>query len=118
MPFEFILDLLYPLEPTIKKMFGVSAIYIEEKMYFALRQKEEDTLDNGIWVATDLEHHESIKAQFPSLTHLNNVPIKKWLLLHEDHDDFETVATELCELIKKGDSRVGTLPKPKKKKKK
>jgi len=118
MPYEFIFDLLYPLEPTIKKMFGVSALYIDEKIYFALRKKEDNTADNGIWIGTEIEHHESLKKDFPVLTHLHNIPIKKWLLLHEDEDNFEEVTTQICELIKKGDPRIGVLPKPKKKRKK
>ena len=118
MAHDFILDYLYPLVPRIKNMFGNHSIYIGEYIYLATRNSEKNTLDNGIWIGTKLEHHESLKAEFPSITHLRFYKIKKWLLLPVDAADFEEVAIALCELIKAGDPRIGVLPKPKKKKKK
>lgn len=116
MPHEFILDYLYPLEPRIKKMFGNSSLYIGEKIYLATRDSDKNTLDNGIWLGTKIEHHESLMKQFPSLTNLRFYKIKKWLLLPVDAPDFEEVAIEICELIKADDPRVGVIPKAKKKK--
>ena len=113
MPFEFILDHLYPLEPTIKQMFGTHSIYIDDKIYLAARQREKHPEDNGLWIGTSMEHHESLFSQFPSLTYLNSIKMKKWLLLAETVEDFEEVAIEICELIKAGDPRVGVLPKKK-----
>ena len=42
--------------------------------------------------------------------------IKSWLLLSHEVDDFEESANQICEMIRSGDPRVGTIPKPKKKK--
>ena len=54
-----------------------------------------------------IRYHDSLKKQFPSLTHIKLYKIKKWLMLSVDADDFEEVAIEICELIKKGDERIG-----------
>lgn len=116
MPHEFILDYLYPLEPRIKRMFGTHSLYIDDKIYLATRDSEKNELDNGIWIATNIDHHESLIEQFPSLTYLRMIKMRKWLLLPVDVSDFEEVAIGICELIKSGDPRVGVLPKPKKKK--
>jgi len=118
MAHKFIVDYLYPLVPRIKNMFGNHSLYIGDKIYLATRHKEKNPLDNGIWVGTKVEHHESLQKQFPSLTNIRTYNIKKWLLLPVDAEDFEEVAIEICELIKSGDPRVGVVPKPKKKKKK
>ena len=117
MPHEFLLDYLYPLELRVKKMFGNHSIYIGPKIYLATRASEKNPLDDGIWIGTSFEHHESLKTQFPSITNLKLYKVKKWLLLPVDAPDFEEVAIEICELIKADDSRIGVLPKPKKKKK-
>lgn len=115
MPFEFILDHLYPLEPFIRKMFGTHSLYIEEKIYLAARQRDKNPEDNGLWIGTEFQHHESLKSQFPSITYLQTIPLKKWLLLPESAEDFEETAIQICELIKSGDPRIGVLPKGKKK---
>ena len=115
MPHEFILDYLFPLEPQVKRMFGNHSIYIGPKIYLATRKSEKSPLDDGIWIGTSVEHHASLKAQFPSIINLRIYKIKKWLLLPVTVADFEEVAIKICELIKAGDPRIGVLPKPKKK---
>ena len=109
MPFDFILDYLYPLDVFTKKMFGNHAIYIDNKIVLATRDHEKKPIDNGIWIGTAIEHHESLKSQFSSLTHLQLYNIKKWLLLPVDAPDFEETAIEICELIKANDPRIGVL---------
>lgn len=107
MPHDFILDYLYPLSIRTKKMFGNHAIYVDEKIVLATRANTNKPIDNGIWIATKAEHHESLKAQFPSIINLKLYNIKKWLLLPSDSEDFEEVALNLCELIKANDPRIG-----------
>ncbi|MEL6926842.1 MAG: hypothetical protein AAFO94_22570 [Bacteroidota bacterium] len=116
MPYDFILDYLYPLPVRTKKMFGNTSIYIGDKIYLATRKSDKNPLDNGIWIGTALEHHDSLKAQFPSIGHLRIYKIKKWLLLPADAEDFEEVAISLCDLIKQEDPRLGVVPAPRKKK--
>lgn len=113
MPHDFILDLLFPLEVTIKKMFGNHAIYYGDKILMATRENENKSGDNGIWIGTSFDHHESLKKQFSSLTALQAFNVKKWLLLPSHADDFESSAREICELIKQGDPRIGVEVKKK-----
>lgn len=114
-PHAFLVDYLYPLEVRTQPMFGNTSLYIGNKIYFSTRQRSDNTADNGIWIGTQLEHHDSLKAEFPSITHLNNYRIKKWLLLPETAEDFEETARELCLLVIAEDERLGVVPKPKKK---
>jgi hypothetical protein len=37
-------------------------------------------------------------------------------MIHEDDDDFEESAIKICEMVLHGDSRIGKIPKSKKKK--
>ena len=41
-PFDFILEYLFPLEITIKSMFGMKAIYNGDKILLMLRQAEKN----------------------------------------------------------------------------
>ena len=66
-PFEFVLEQLDRLNPVVKPMFGCFAIYIGEKMVLILRKKTADDPDNGVWIATAPEHHESLMKTFPSM---------------------------------------------------
>lgn len=113
-PHDFILDLLYPLPVRTKKMFGNVAIYVGEKIVLATRQKLEKPIDNGIWIGTEMEHHQALFSLFPSLRALETYKIKAWLLLPEDADDFEETAHKIAELIKKQSPLIGKIP-PKKK---
>jgi len=120
-PFPFILDYLLPLEPHMKPFFGCYGVYVGEKIMFILRDKDSHIDCNGMWIATSREHHKSLKKIFPSLTSvsvLNNGSRETdWQMLQADSDDFESSAIGACELVLKGDKRIGKIPKPKKKKK-
>ncbi|MBF0551544.1 MAG: hypothetical protein HQK60_13525, partial [Deltaproteobacteria bacterium] len=43
--------------------------------------------------------------------------LKKWLYLPEDTEDFETVASDIVEALKRNDPRFGVEPKQRKKRK-
>ena len=107
MPHAFILDGLFPLEVRVKKMFGNYAIYVEDKIFLATRHHIHKPIDNGIWIGTSHQHHESLKKEFPSITNLRLYNIKKWLLLPEESDTFESTALHICDAIKSGDPRFG-----------
>ena len=47
-------------------MFGCLAVYIEDKIVLILRDKREAISDNGVWLATTEEHHESLRREFGS----------------------------------------------------
>ncbi len=108
MPHDFILDYLYPLPVRIKKMFGNHAVYVGEKIVLATRDNTNKPIDNGVWIATKTEYHESLKSQFPSIINLRLYNIRKWLLLPSDCEDFEQVVIGICELIQANDPRIGT----------
>ncbi len=117
-PFEFVLDLLGRLNVTTKAMFGAYAIYHRDKILLILRDKGGSTHDNGIWVATVAEHHASLRQDFPPLRSITVFGDKEsaWQNLPSENDNFETLATTLCELICRGDERIGKIPNSKKKK--
>jgi hypothetical protein len=121
-PFDFILDYLVPLEVTVKPMFGLHAIYINNKIVMMLRDKKDRPEMNGVWIATTETHHASLKEEFPSLTSISEYSDDTiqsgWQVLPADADDFESSLIDLCELIKRGDPRIGKTPAPKSKKKK
>lgn len=117
-PFEFVLDMLYPLPTRTKKMFGNHAIYVGEKIVLATRMKEDNPVDNGLWIGTKLEHHAVLRSRFPSLRNLKTYKIRSWLLLPEDADDFEETAQKITDLIKENSDLIGTIPPPKKNRKK
>ncbi|HLX12015.1 MAG TPA: hypothetical protein VKS81_04305 [Bacteroidota bacterium] len=119
-PFSFVFDYLHPLEPEIKRMFVTFALYVEDKIVLILRQKKEHTADNGVWIATEIEHHASLKKQLPSIRSirlLGKGPTN-WQIIPESSDDFEESVIRACELVVKGDPRIGRIPKPKKKRSK
>lgn len=114
----FVTESLYPLEVRTNRMFGVMAIYVGEKICFATRQNTKNPADNGLWIGTSLEHHESLKADFPSITNMQSIRIKKWLLLPETAAGFEETVQELCQLVVAEDERIGVIPPRKKKRNK
>jgi hypothetical protein len=117
-PFEFVLEQLLSLEPTVKPMFGCHSIYIGPKLVITLRNKDSHQDDNGIWISTKTEHHESLKKIFPAMRsiHVLGKGATNWQILPADADDFEESAFNLCRLILKNDPRIGNIPKPKKSK--
>jgi len=120
-PFEFVLEELFQLDPMVRPMFGCHAVYVGEKIVMILRDKEgvhEES--NGIWIATAAEHHASLKKDFPTATTVEilSMPGREtpWRMIHRDDENFEEYALKLCGLIRKKDPRIGKIPKAKKKK--
>ncbi|GGG04851.1 hypothetical protein GCM10011344_01520 [Dokdonia pacifica] len=114
MPFEFFIEWLYPLHLRHKKMFGIDAFYLEERIVFALCKNEKYHKDYGIWIATKKEHHQKLKHQLTSIRPLISIGIKTWLVLPENHDAFEEDAHTLVTLLKSGSPLIGNIPKKRK----
>ena len=96
-------------------MFGCLAVYVKEKIVLALRDKREKDkfpADNGVWLATTREHHESLHREFPSMRSIGVLgkEITGWQILPADANDFEQAALRACELIAAGDPRIGKIP--------
>ena len=115
-PFDFAIENLFSLDPVIRPMFGAHAIYVGPKIVLILRNKND--YDSGVWIGTTPEHHASLKKIFKSMRDiaLFGGGTSSWQCLPMDADDFESNVNLACDLILKGDPRIGKIPKPKKKK--
>jgi len=117
-PFDFVLEQLFSMEPHTRPMFGCQAIYVGDKIMMILRNKAgEHEDDNGIWISTKTEHHATLKKIFPSMRSIQVLGngATNWQILPAEADDFEESAIKVCGLILKGDSRIGNIPKARKK---
>jgi hypothetical protein len=111
-PYEFVLDAVAALSPWTRPMFGCLAVYIEDKIVLILRDKREAISDNGVWLATTEEHHESLRREFPNMRSIQvfGKAVTGWQVLPSDAEDFEDAALRACELIAARDPRIGKVP--------
>ena len=94
-------------------MFGCVAVYVREKIVLALRDKRDATADDdGVWLATTAEHHESMRRDFPAMRSIRVLgkEVTGWQVLPAQAPDFEESALRACELIAAGDARIGKIP--------
>ncbi len=112
LPHPFVLDALEAALPETRPMFGCIAVYVGEKIVFILRDKAGADPDNGVWVATVPEHHESLLRELPSLRSITvfGSGVTGWQVLPDDAPDFEESALRACEMILVGDPRIGKIP--------
>jgi len=111
-PHAFVLDALAPLSPTTRPMFGCLAVYVQDKIVLILRDKPNQTADNGVWLATTKEHHQSLRREFPSMRSIQVLgkEVTGWQVLPAGARDFEEAALRACELVIAGDPRIGKVP--------
>jgi hypothetical protein len=111
-PHEFVLDALEPMNPVTKPMFGCLAVYVKEKIVLILRDHRDHPDDNGVWLATGPEHHDSLRREFAHLRSIRifGTPMTSWQLLPADASDFEESALHACELVMAHDPRIGRVP--------
>jgi hypothetical protein len=111
-PHEFVLEALAPLSPYTRPMFGCLAVYVKDKIVLILRDKPTHTADNGVWLATTQEHHESLRHDFPNMRSIELLGknITGWQVLPSDAPDFEQAALHSCDLVLAGDPRIGKIP--------
>jgi hypothetical protein len=115
-PHEFVLDAIAALSPRTNPMFGCLAVYVrhkvQEKIVLILRDKTDKTEDNGVWLATTEEHHESLRQEFPSMRSIRVLgkKVTGWQVLPADAPKFEEAALRACELVLAGDPRIGKVP--------
>lgn len=111
-PHEFVLDALASLSLRTNPMFGCLAVYAGDKIMVILRDKPAKTADNGVWLATTEEHHQSLRREFPHMRSIGVLgkKVTGWQLLPVDAPDFEEAALHACELILGGDPRIGKIP--------
>jgi hypothetical protein len=118
--FDFVLEELYSVDPKVRAMFGSHAVYVKDKIVLILRNRENHRNDNGVWLATSPEHHPSLRKDFPSLRTIGLLGSVEtaWQNLPVEDERFEEEVMKACQLILKGDPRIGTIPRPRKKKNK
>ena len=111
-PYEFVLEALAVISPWTRPMFGCLAVYVGEKIVLILREKPGQSPDNGVWLATTREHHESLRGEFPSMRSIQVLgkKVTGWQVLPADAPDFEEAAMRACELIIARDPRIGKVP--------
>ena len=111
-PFDFVLEQLSAKKPLTKPMFGSTGVYVDGKIVFILRQREKYPQDNGLWLATVAEHHESLKKDFPSMRSIGlfGPGPSGWQNLPVSSQDFESSVGRAVELVLRGDPRIGKVP--------
>jgi hypothetical protein len=116
-PYVFVLDALADLPTETRTMFGCLAVYIGDKIVLILRDRRDPPADNGVWLATTEEHHESLASEFPSMRSIElfGKGTTGWQVLPADAPDFEQAALRACELILDRDPRIGKVPKSRQK---
>lgn len=114
--FAFVLDELDALEPYTKPMFGCTAVYVGDRIVLILRERPSHAEDNGVWLATQRQHHESLGAELPSMRSIGVLAgggVTGWQNLPADGEDFEDEVLRACALVRAGDPRIGKIPKRK-----
>jgi hypothetical protein len=111
-PHEFALEAIAALAPETRSMFGCLAVYVEDKIVLILRDKRDEIADNGVWLATTEEHHESLRREFPNMRSIQafGKKVTGWQVIPADAPDFEEAALRACELIVARDPRIGKVP--------
>ena len=96
-------------------MFGMHYIYWQKKIMMILRRRLNEPEFNGVWVATNKLHHDSLREPtylelWPSSVGGNE---QTWYLAGNSAtgiDAFEEAAIKVCELRSlHGDTRIGNL---------
>jgi hypothetical protein len=108
-PFAFALEELDALSPVTKPMFGGCIVYVGEKMTLFLYDREKLPGFKGVSLATAPEHYRSLAQEFSSTRDAGPQKMGKrpWLHIPADAADFEEQVLKACELILKGDPRIG-----------
>jgi hypothetical protein len=112
-PYAFVLDAISELPIETRSMFGCLAVYVGDKIVLMLRERQKQVEDNGVWLATTREHHQSLLREFPYMRSIQLLgkEVTGWQVLPADAPDFESAALRACELILARDPRIGKVPK-------
>jgi hypothetical protein len=111
-PHAFVLEAISTLSPYTRPMFGCLAVYVKDKIMLILRDKPTNTADNGVWLATTQEPHQSLRRESPNMRSIQVLgkSVTGWQVLPVDAPDFESATLRACELVLAGDARIGKIP--------
>jgi hypothetical protein len=114
-PFGFVLDEIGDLAPHTRPMFGCTAVYVEDKIVFVLRDRPSSPSDNGVWIATTREHHAGLRLEMPCMRSIAvlGTGVTGWQVLPVESDEFEESVVRACALVRARDERIGKVPSPK-----
>lgn len=113
-PFAFLLDHILRDDVVIKPMFGCFALYAGGKLCLFLVDRGEplakpdgETMDNGVHVATTVDHVDPLRREFPNAEFRVLKDGKVWMLIPSGNASFEQDVIKACELIDSHDPRIG-----------
>lgn len=110
---QWVEDLL-PRNHRRKAMFGGLAYYVDDLMILALFEDSKDW--NGCLFPVEREHHEDVMKLFPELS--PHKILGKWLYLPMQTENFESIAENIIDRMKKevlkGSGMFGVIPAKKK----
>ena len=108
-PFPFVLEELASIRPTVKQVFGFTHVYLDDRLLFSLRDSINKPGSNGMWLYTTAEHVESLGREFPQLSrrYLWRSGRNAWVILASKLEGFEEYVFRACDLILRGDPRIG-----------
>lgn len=110
LPYNFVIRALYPARPKVKKMLGGYGLYLNKKLILFLREQATVSPEfNGVFVATVPEFFKELQQEIHTSRMEFDFDGSKdsWIFISEDLPDFEQKVNLACELIKKGDERIG-----------
>jgi hypothetical protein len=110
--YEFVLDELADLPVSTRPMFGSTAVYVDDRIVFILRQKGHGNVDDGVWVVCDRERINEALTLLPTLRKIEVLGGRAggWRKLAADSPSFEEDVLAACRLVKQGDPRIGKIP--------
>jgi hypothetical protein len=107
--YPFVLDAMAELAPTTRPLFGSTAVYVGERVFFILRKKGD--ADDGVWVAFDEEREADAIAALPRLSKIRRLPnVRSWRKLAANGPHFEDDVLEACRLAGEPDGPLGKIP--------
>lgn len=108
-PYDFILQSLYPVRLKVVKMLGGYGLYRQKRLLFFLRERNTELEFNGVFVATLPQFYAELQQEI----HHSKMEFDldgshdSWIFISEDLDDFKEKVNKACELVKKNDMRIG-----------
>lgn len=108
-PYDFVLQALYPLRPRVVKMLGGYGLYREKTLLLFLRNGENQPEFNGVFIATHPPYFASLQKDIheSKMEFDLDGSTDSWIFVSEDLNDFEAKVNTACALIKAGDVRIG-----------